>query len=184
MPITTAPTRPGAMSSRRPRRSGAASPREGRSISIIPSTRRTKTKPRFRERRCFPDMLAFAAGVFAILLLAATAQDSFEVMLLPRRVLRRLRFVSLFYRVTWAGVVGGDRAPDRRPPRPISRGLRRPLDGAAVQPVDCRPDARLRAVAVGGRGQRRGDPAADARRATIHEWRHLFYARLRRSGAA
>jgi hypothetical protein len=47
-------------------------------------------------------MLAFAAGVFAILLLAATAQDSFEVMLLPRRVLRRLRFVSLFYRVTWA----------------------------------------------------------------------------------
>ncbi len=47
-------------------------------------------------------MLAFAAGVFAILLLAATAQDSFEVMLLPRRVLRRLRFVGLYYRLTWA----------------------------------------------------------------------------------
>lgn len=47
-------------------------------------------------------MLAFVAGVFAVLLLAATAQDSFEVMLLPRRVLRRLRFVSVYYRLTWA----------------------------------------------------------------------------------
>src|SRR5271166_4058994 len=61
-----------------------------------------ETDWRFRQRRRFPDMLAFAAGVFAILLLAATAQDSFEVMLLPRRVLRRLRFVSLYYRLTWA----------------------------------------------------------------------------------
>ena len=30
-----------------------------------------------------------------------TLQDAFEVMLLPRRVIRRLRFVSVFYRVTW-----------------------------------------------------------------------------------
>lgn len=37
----------------------------------------------------------------ALVLLLVTAQDAFEVMLLPRRVLRQLRFVSLFYRVTW-----------------------------------------------------------------------------------
>jgi hypothetical protein len=47
-------------------------------------------------------MLPAAVGLIAILLLAVTAQDSFEVMLLPRRVLRQLRFVSIYYRVTWA----------------------------------------------------------------------------------
>jgi voltage-gated potassium channel Kch len=37
----------------------------------------------------------------AVVLLVLTLQDVFEVMLLPRRVMRRLRFVSIFYRVTW-----------------------------------------------------------------------------------
>jgi hypothetical protein len=37
----------------------------------------------------------------ALLLLAFTLQDAFEVILLPRCVLRQLRFVSLFYRMTW-----------------------------------------------------------------------------------
>jgi hypothetical protein len=46
-------------------------------------------------------MTTIVASVLAILLLAVTAQDSFEVMLLPRRVLRRLRFVGIFYRLTW-----------------------------------------------------------------------------------
>jgi hypothetical protein len=41
-------------------------------------------------------------AALALLLLAFTLQDAFEVMLLPRRVLRQLRFVSLFYRMTWA----------------------------------------------------------------------------------
>jgi hypothetical protein len=45
-------------------------------------------------------MLSVVVGLFGVILLALTAQDSFEVMLLPRRVLRRLRFVSLFYRLT------------------------------------------------------------------------------------
>lgn len=35
-------------------------------------------------------------------MLGFTAQDAFEVMLLPRRVMRQLRFVSIFYRVTWS----------------------------------------------------------------------------------
>jgi hypothetical protein len=48
-------------------------------------------------------MIAVVAGLFAVLLLAITAQDAFEVMLLPRRVLRQLRFVSIYYRVTWGG---------------------------------------------------------------------------------
>ena len=47
-------------------------------------------------------MATFAAALLALLLLAFTLQDAFEVMLLPRRVLRQLRFVSFFYRVTWA----------------------------------------------------------------------------------
>ncbi len=48
-------------------------------------------------------MLGVVVGLSGLLLLAATAQDAFEVMLLPRRVLRRLRFVAVFYRLTWAG---------------------------------------------------------------------------------
>ena len=39
--------------------------------------------------------------LLALALLALTLQDAFEVMLLPRRVIRRLPFVSLFYRLIW-----------------------------------------------------------------------------------
>ena len=48
-------------------------------------------------------MIRATGFCLALFLLAFTAQDAFEVMLLPRRVLRQLRFVSVFYRVTWAG---------------------------------------------------------------------------------
>ena len=47
-------------------------------------------------------MVTTAAALMGLLLLALTAQDAFEVMLLPRRVLRRVRLVSFFYRLTWA----------------------------------------------------------------------------------
>jgi hypothetical protein len=47
-------------------------------------------------------MITAAVALFAVLLLAFTLQDSFEVMLLPRRVVRQVRFVGLFYRATWA----------------------------------------------------------------------------------
>ena len=46
--------------------------------------------------------MVIATAALGLLLLALTAQDAFEVMLLPRRVLRRVRFVSFFYRLTWA----------------------------------------------------------------------------------
>lgn len=44
---------------------------------------------------------AALAGVGGALLVAATLVDAFEVMLLPRRVQRRLRFVRGYFRVTW-----------------------------------------------------------------------------------
>jgi Ion channel len=47
-------------------------------------------------------MVAAAVAFSAVVLLGFTAQDAFEVMLLPRRVMRQLRFVSIFYRVTWS----------------------------------------------------------------------------------
>jgi hypothetical protein len=46
-------------------------------------------------------MISAVVAFMALVLLVVTAQDAFEVMLLPRRVLRQLRFVSLFYRLTW-----------------------------------------------------------------------------------
>jgi hypothetical protein len=52
-------------------------------------------------RLCFPNMIMALVALLALLLLAITLQDAFEVMLLPRRVMRRLRFVGLFYRLTW-----------------------------------------------------------------------------------
>jgi len=54
-----------------------------------------------RAAPCFPCMILAGVTLLALVLLVVTAQDAFEVMLLPRRVLRQLRFVSLFYRVTW-----------------------------------------------------------------------------------
>ena len=52
-------------------------------------------------RLCFPNMIMALVALLALLLVAVTLQDAFEVMLLPRRVMRRLRFVGLFYRLTW-----------------------------------------------------------------------------------
>ncbi len=43
-------------------------------------------------------ILAFLIG---LLLLAIVLQDAFEVMLLPRRVQRRVRFVRFYFRQTW-----------------------------------------------------------------------------------
>lgn len=41
------------------------------------------------------------AAVFSILLILAILLDAFEVVVLPRRVTRRIRFARAFYRVTW-----------------------------------------------------------------------------------
>jgi len=45
------------------------------------------------------------AAIAAVLLLALVLQDAFEVMLLPRRVVRRVRFTRIYYRLAWAGWV-------------------------------------------------------------------------------
>jgi hypothetical protein len=47
-------------------------------------------------------MLAITTGLLAVVLLAITLQDAFEVMLLPRAVQRQVRLVSYYYRATWA----------------------------------------------------------------------------------
>lgn len=41
------------------------------------------------------------AAVFSILLILAILLDAFEVVVLPRRVTRRIRFARAFYRATW-----------------------------------------------------------------------------------
>jgi hypothetical protein len=46
-------------------------------------------------------MITAVVAFGAVVLLVLTLQDVFEVMLLPRRIMRQLRFVSIFYRVTW-----------------------------------------------------------------------------------
>jgi hypothetical protein len=43
----------------------------------------------------------FAAGIFAVLLLALVSIDVFETIVLPRRVAGRFRLTAVFYRVTW-----------------------------------------------------------------------------------
>jgi hypothetical protein len=48
----------------------------------------------------FYRMTIAAVALFAVLLLALTLENSFELMLWPRRVIRQIRFVSLFYRLT------------------------------------------------------------------------------------
>lgn len=47
-------------------------------------------------------MLVVLAIVLALVLLAVTAQDAFEVMLLPRRVYRRVRLARLYFRSAWS----------------------------------------------------------------------------------
>jgi len=41
------------------------------------------------------------AAVFGIVLLLAVLRDAFETVILPRRVNRRFRFTTLFYRLSW-----------------------------------------------------------------------------------
>jgi hypothetical protein len=45
--------------------------------------------------------MTFVLTPLAIILLALTLQDAFEVMLLPRRIPRRVRFMRLFFRYSW-----------------------------------------------------------------------------------
>lgn len=57
------------------------------------------------------------ASVLGVLCLIVIAFDAFETIVLPRRVVRRVRIAKIFYRVTWAGwaVVGRKiRAGNRR----------------------------------------------------------------------
>ena len=51
-------------------------------------------------------MLQVAAAVFAVFVIAVVLWDAFEAIVLPRRVTRRLRLTSAFYRTTWAPVAG------------------------------------------------------------------------------
>lgn len=53
------------------------------------------------------------AAVFAVAVIVVVLGDTFETIVLPRRVTRRLRLTRAFYRVTWAPVAGLAR---RRPP--------------------------------------------------------------------
>lgn len=46
-------------------------------------------------------MLSVLLGLFAVVLIGLVLQDAFEVMLLPRRVRRRLRFMVLYFRLMW-----------------------------------------------------------------------------------
>jgi hypothetical protein len=57
-------------------------------------------------------IVTVAAIALGVVLLALVFQDVFEVLLLPRRVRRRLRIASLFFRTTWTAWSG------------IARGLR------------------------------------------------------------
>jgi len=47
-------------------------------------------------------MIRITTGLLAIILLALTLQDAFEVMLLPRAVQRQVRLVRYYYRASWA----------------------------------------------------------------------------------
>ena len=47
-------------------------------------------------------MIPVLAAVIGIVLLIVVLQDAFEVMLLPRRVQRNLRFMRLYFRALWA----------------------------------------------------------------------------------
>lgn len=45
--------------------------------------------------------MRYLAGIVGISLIAVVLWEAFETIILPRRVMRRLRLVSLFYRATW-----------------------------------------------------------------------------------
>ena len=65
-------------------------------------------------------MLSFLTGLFAIVLIVLVLQDAFEVMLLPRRVQRRLRFMVVYFHLTWPV---GKALAQRLPPGPRERLL-------------------------------------------------------------
>ena len=46
--------------------------------------------------------LSFLVGFLGACLVVVVLQDAFEVMLLPRRVQRRVRFMGFYFRLTWA----------------------------------------------------------------------------------
>jgi hypothetical protein len=47
--------------------------------------------------------LSILAGLLAGVLILLVLRDTFEAMLLPRRVLRRTQFMTLYFRLAWAG---------------------------------------------------------------------------------
>src|SRR5580765_7602955 len=47
--------------------------------------------------------MRFIVGVFGLLTIAGILLDSFEAVLLPRRVTHGYRFLRFFYRHTWRG---------------------------------------------------------------------------------
>src|SRR5919199_877520 len=51
-------------------------------------------------------MLQAVAAVFAVAVIVIVLGDTFETIILPRRVTRRLRLTSIVYRMTWAPVAG------------------------------------------------------------------------------
>src|ERR1051326_8177655 len=51
-------------------------------------------------------MLQVVAAVFAVLLIAVVLWDAFESIVLPRRVMRRLRLARAFFQLTRAPVAG------------------------------------------------------------------------------
>src|SRR6185312_10364613 len=46
--------------------------------------------------------LRIIAAIFGVLFIIVTAFDTFETIILPRRVVRRVRVAKIFYRVSWA----------------------------------------------------------------------------------
>ncbi len=61
-------------------------------------------------------MIQSLAVILALILLAVTLQDAFEVMLLPRRINRRFRFMRVYFRACWA-VWGALARHIKNPPR-------------------------------------------------------------------
>ena len=49
------------------------------------------------------ETMRILAAIFGIVLIVLVFQDAFESVVLPRRVVRRIRITRLFYLVTWNG---------------------------------------------------------------------------------
>jgi Ion channel len=49
------------------------------------------------------ETMRILAAIFGIVLIVLVLQDAFETVVLPRRVVRRIRIARLFYLVTWSG---------------------------------------------------------------------------------